>query len=164
MAARLGHLLTTSVPPANSSCLPCLVGLALIVTHHSHHPEVFSTPAPPSGASTTPTTDVPPIDTTKAQVGKLAPDFTLPTTSGKSLTLSKLRCHPVVIAFFASWCQPCDEEMPVLQQFSRGDAGRLRVIGVSYQDLPEGLLPDALKTANPLGLNRRLDGKLQLGK
>jgi alpha-ketoglutaric semialdehyde dehydrogenase len=26
------------------------------------------------------------------------------------------------------------------------------------------LLPDALKTANPLGLNRRLDGKLQLGK
>ena len=35
---------------------------------------------------------------------------------------------------------------------------------VSYQDLPEGLLPDALKTANPLGLNRRLDGKLQLSK
>ena len=26
------------------------------------------------------------------------------------------------------------------------------------------LLPDALKTANPLGLNRRLDGKLQLSK
>jgi NADP-dependent aldehyde dehydrogenase len=35
---------------------------------------------------------------------------------------------------------------------------------VSYQDMPEGLLPDALKTANPLGLNRRLDGKLQLSK
>jgi NADP-dependent aldehyde dehydrogenase len=35
---------------------------------------------------------------------------------------------------------------------------------VSYQDMPEGLLPDALKMANPLGLNRRLDGKLQLSK
>jgi alpha-ketoglutaric semialdehyde dehydrogenase len=33
---------------------------------------------------------------------------------------------------------------------------------VSYQDLPDALLPDALKTENPLNLNRRLDGKLQL--
>lgn len=33
---------------------------------------------------------------------------------------------------------------------------------VSYQDLPEALLPDALKQDNPLGLNRRIDGKLQL--
>jgi 2,5-dioxopentanoate dehydrogenase len=33
---------------------------------------------------------------------------------------------------------------------------------VSYQDLPDALLPDALKTDNPLGLNRRMDGKLQL--
>ncbi|MGV7246609.1 aldehyde dehydrogenase (NADP(+)) [Caballeronia sp. M23-90] len=35
---------------------------------------------------------------------------------------------------------------------------------VSYQDLPDALLPEALKTDNPLGLNRRMDGKLQLGK
>ncbi|MGS0897188.1 aldehyde dehydrogenase (NADP(+)) [Burkholderia stagnalis] len=33
---------------------------------------------------------------------------------------------------------------------------------VSYQDLPEPLLPDALRDANPLGLNRRIDGKLTL--
>ncbi|SDD28022.1 aldehyde dehydrogenase (NADP(+)) [Paraburkholderia lycopersici] len=33
---------------------------------------------------------------------------------------------------------------------------------VSYQDLPEALLPDALKRDNPLGLNRRIDGKLRL--
>jgi NADP-dependent aldehyde dehydrogenase len=35
---------------------------------------------------------------------------------------------------------------------------------VSYQDLPEALLPDAVKTENPLGLNRRIDGKLQLAE
>lgn len=35
---------------------------------------------------------------------------------------------------------------------------------VSYQDVPEALLPDSLKTGNPLGLNRRIDGKLALGK
>jgi NADP-dependent aldehyde dehydrogenase len=33
---------------------------------------------------------------------------------------------------------------------------------VSYQDLPEALLPDAIKNDNPLSLNRRIDGKLQL--
>jgi NADP-dependent aldehyde dehydrogenase len=32
---------------------------------------------------------------------------------------------------------------------------------VSYQDLPDALLPAALKTENPLRLNRRLDGALQ---
>lgn len=35
---------------------------------------------------------------------------------------------------------------------------------VSYQDVPDALLPAALKTANPLSLNRRIDGKLQLGR
>ncbi|WP_250453636.1 aldehyde dehydrogenase (NADP(+)) [Caballeronia sp. ATUFL_M2_KS44] len=33
---------------------------------------------------------------------------------------------------------------------------------VSYQDLPDALLPDAIKNDNPLSLNRRIDGKLQL--
>ncbi len=35
---------------------------------------------------------------------------------------------------------------------------------VSYQDVPEALLPDSLKTENPLGLNRRIDGKLTLAR
>jgi alpha-ketoglutaric semialdehyde dehydrogenase len=33
---------------------------------------------------------------------------------------------------------------------------------VSYQDVPEGLLPESLRNDNPLGLNRRVDGKLTL--
>lgn len=35
---------------------------------------------------------------------------------------------------------------------------------VSYQDLPEALLPDAVKAENPLRLTRRIDGKLQLAE
>ena len=34
---------------------------------------------------------------------------------------------------------------------------------VSYQDVPESLLPDALKGANPLGISRRVDGAMTLG-
>jgi peroxiredoxin len=75
-------------------------------------------------------------DTRKARIGTKAPDFTLTSTTGTKLTLSALRGYPVVIAFFASWCHPCQEELPVLQHFARDDATRLRVIGVNYEDLP----------------------------
>jgi cytochrome c biogenesis protein CcmG, thiol:disulfide interchange protein DsbE len=102
--------------------------LAWILTHGSHHDRVPRT-------SATPTTDAP-TDSSKARVGTDAPDFTLKSTRGASVTLSALRGHPVVIAFFASWCHPCEEELPVLQQFARDDGGRLRVLAVNYQDLP----------------------------
>ena len=101
--------------------------LALIVTHQANG----STSSP-----TTPSTAVAATDTRKARVGTGAPDFTLKTTDGKRVTLSALRGRPVVIAFFASWCHPCEEELPVLEQFQREHAARLTVIGVSYQDLP----------------------------
>jgi len=101
--------------------------LALILVHDGTHARVPT-------ASSAPTT-VPPTDKTKARVGTLAPDFTLPTADGKGLSLSALRGHPVVIAFFASWCHPCEEELPVLEAFAQADAPRLRVIAVSFQDL-----------------------------
>jgi thiol-disulfide isomerase/thioredoxin len=35
------------------------------------------------------------------------------------LALQHLRGKPVVLAFFASWCHPCEEELPVLEDFAR---------------------------------------------
>jgi len=101
--------------------------LALILVRDGDHTRV---PAAP-GVSTT----VQPTDASKARVGTQAPDFTLESADGKPLSLTSLRGHPVVIAFFASWCQPCKEELPVLQDFAQAEAGRLQVIGVSFQDL-----------------------------
>lgn len=104
--------------------------LALIVTHQSNG----GTGA--TGPGKTPTTEVSPTDKHKARVGTTAPNFTLTGVDGKSVTLSALRGRPVVIAFFASWCQPCEEELPVLARLQREHAGRMSVIGVNYQDLP----------------------------
>jgi cytochrome c biogenesis protein CcmG, thiol:disulfide interchange protein DsbE len=54
--------------------------------------------------------------TSAAQKGFLAPDFETTTLSGETIKLSSLRGHPVILNLWASWCPPCREEMPALQQ------------------------------------------------
>jgi peroxiredoxin len=70
----------------------------------------------------------------KAKIGSLAPDFTLPALDGRTVTLSSLRGKPVVLSFFASWCHPCEEDMPLLQKLHEQEGDRITVIGVNYQD------------------------------
>lgn len=49
------------------------------------------------------------------QTGFLAPDFTLNTLEGETVTLSALRGQAVIVNIWASWCLPCRAEMPALQ-------------------------------------------------
>lgn len=64
-----------------------------------------------------------------------APDFTLTTFGGDSITLSHLRGQVVVINFWASWCPPCREEAPYLESTWRAYQDRGVVfIGVDYVD------------------------------
>jgi cytochrome c biogenesis protein CcmG, thiol:disulfide interchange protein DsbE len=51
-----------------------------------------------------------------AQKGFLAPDFALKTLDGKAIRLSDLRGKGVILNIWASWCGPCQEEMPALQK------------------------------------------------
>jgi thiol-disulfide isomerase/thioredoxin len=85
-------------------------------------------------AGTTPTTDIAPYDATKARVGGLAPDFALPGLFGGTTQLSQYRGRPVVLTFFASWCHPCEEELPVLEQLGREYGDRIAVLGVNFRD------------------------------
>ncbi|HHV64936.1 MAG TPA: TlpA family protein disulfide reductase [Peptococcaceae bacterium] len=48
--------------------------------------------------------------------GSEAPDFTLTNIEGKRVSLSDLRGKNVFLNFWASWCEPCKDEMPDLEQ------------------------------------------------
>jgi peroxiredoxin len=48
-----------------------------------------------------------------------APDFNLPSRDGKSIDLKQLKGQVVMINFWATWCGPCRQEMPLLEQMHR---------------------------------------------
>jgi cytochrome c biogenesis protein CcmG, thiol:disulfide interchange protein DsbE len=82
-------------------------------------------------------TNGPLITPRKARIGNVAPDFKLAGVDGKPLTLSSLRGRPVVLTFFASWCHPCEQDMPILERAQHDNGDRIAVVGVNYQDFPD---------------------------
>jgi len=68
--------------------------------------------------------------------GQTATDFKTNLIEGGSFTLSKaLDDKPVVLNFWASWCPPCRQEMPGLDQVSRSISG-VQFIGIAINDNP----------------------------
>lgn len=51
--------------------------------------------------------------------GTVAPDFTLVTLDGKSVTLSDYRGQVVFLNFWATWCPPCRREMPSMENLNK---------------------------------------------
>ncbi len=70
-------------------------------------------------------------------VGRAAPDFTLTTLTGETVQLSALRGQPVVLNFWATWCGPCQREMPALQAASQRFAGQVVFFGVDQGESQE---------------------------
>ena len=68
------------------------------------------------------------------QPEKNAPDFTLRRLDGQSLRLAELRGRVVVLNFWATWCSPCVQEMPLFQQYAQRYPSELVVVGVNLQE------------------------------
>ena len=61
------------------------------------------------------------VDSLLLKVGDVAPTFYLNTLDSKRFYLSKVlqKKTPIVLSFFATWCEPCKKEMPVLEKLSK---------------------------------------------
>ena len=67
--------------------------------------------------------------------GKPAPDFALKSSTGANLRLSEYRGDVVMINFWATWCGPCRQEMPLLDQlYSRYQRVGFSLLGVNIDD------------------------------
>src|SRR5713101_3426580 len=74
-------------------------------------------------------------------LGHKAPDFTLPVLSGSSAStfhLATLKGRPLILNFWASWCDACKEEAPLLQRTWQQIAPQGAVmIGIDFEDTSE---------------------------
>jgi cytochrome c biogenesis protein CcmG/thiol:disulfide interchange protein DsbE len=73
------------------------------------------------------------------QVGQSAPPLVLQTLDGRSVATRDLLGQVVMITFWATWCEPCREELPLFSAYASSNAQRgLQVLGFSL-DGPEAL-------------------------
>ena len=82
-----------------------------------------------------------------AEAPSVAPDFTLKAGNGKNIRLRELQGEVVMINFWATWCGPCRQEMPKLEQLHRQyQKAGFTLLGVNLDDNP----------GNAIGMARKL--------
>jgi len=69
-----------------------------------------------------------------ALAGSPAPRFSIGDVRSPGTTVALPTATPVVVNFFASWCVPCREELPLLERVSRREAGTVAFVGVDVND------------------------------
>jgi len=86
-----------------------------------------------------------------------APDFTLKSLKGDNLRLEEYRGQVVLINFWASWCGPCRQEMPLLDRLHhRYEDTGFTVLGVNVEGDPKPAqeIVDKTKVTFPVLIDR----------
>jgi thiol-disulfide isomerase/thioredoxin len=60
--------------------------------------------------------------------------FSLPTIAGTTAELESERGHIVLVHFFATWCEPCREELPALNRLAARSNGDVKVLAIAVAD------------------------------
>ena len=83
-------------------------------------------------------------------IGKPAPAFELPllgaADAAPKLTVASLTGRPVLVNFFASWCQGCRVEHPLLMELAKQG---VEIVGMDYKDAPEDAQAWLARHGNP---------------
>jgi len=88
-------------------------------------------------------------------------DLSGATLAGRTMALSELRGHVVVLNAWASWCYPCRSEMPGLASVAHATASRgVAFLGIDEQDEPSAARDFASSQHVPFGSLVDSDGRL----
>jgi thiol-disulfide isomerase/thioredoxin len=84
------------------------------------------------------------------------PPFILPSTSGADVALDSVRSQVVLVHFFATWCEPCREELPALDRLAARANGTVKVLAISVADVDLSVrrFVEATPVDNPVLLDR----------
>jgi len=67
--------------------------------------------------------------------GPAKPDFSLQDVSGKTVPLKAFKGRMVLVHFFATWCEPCREELPALNRFLTRSGPNASVVAISVAEV-----------------------------
>ena len=67
-------------------------------------------------------------------IGESLEGFSLQDTSGKQVSLADFSGKPLVVNFWATWCKPCENEMPLLNDIAQKSPNGLQVIGINVEE------------------------------
>lgn len=95
------------------------------------------------------------------RVGELAPPVTMTTLDGERIATADLLGRVVILTFWATWCSPCREELPLLSAYAtRHAADGLTVLGLTLD--PAEQLPQVQRIAHSLSFPVGLLAKASL--
>ena len=72
------------------------------------------------------------------EIGKSAPDFELTKLDGTNVKLSDLKGKKVILNFWATWCGPCQQEMPDMEAFYKEHKENVEILAVNYTPSEKG--------------------------
>jgi len=92
--------------------------------------------------------------------GSVAPDFRLTTLTGEQVSLSDFRGQVVLLNFWATWCGPCQDEMPSMERLYKTLKGEgFALLAVSVDEAKENVVGfrDAYALSFPILLDSNME-------
>jgi thiol-disulfide isomerase/thioredoxin len=145
--AVLGIVLVAGAGPAGFLIYHLVFDSHPLPTRLSSAPATLS--SAPESAPTSAPTSAPELPagpaqstSTRGATPLTVPDTALPDSNGTVHHLGEYRGHPLVLNFWATWCEPCRREIPLLQALHREKGDSVQIIGVAV-DFQKDVLPYA---------------------
>jgi len=95
--------------------------------------------------------------------GEAPPPIDMPDQNGKKVDLEELRGKVVLVDFWASWCAPCKQEMPVLESLHKKYAEQgLVIVGVNIDNSSKKM--NSFLKGSPVGFRIVHDPKISIAQ